>query len=148
MRMVVMEASVAQAKANMFRRGSPPAAAFAGEESSGTAAAFSSAMVDTVAGFLEECWKPNYNVICRRGTSTCLLRRTPITVPFPRLSDELIDAIHDTPEKRERGRELHARAAEFVKKDRDEVDDILEQYRAYGLAVQEVEVRDDDDEDY
>ncbi|KAF8684846.1 hypothetical protein HU200_044126 [Digitaria exilis] len=70
----------------------------------------------------------------------CLLRRTPITVPFPTLSDELIDAIHDTPEARERSRELHASAAEFMKKDkRDEVENILEQYRAYGFAVQEVE---------
>lgn len=60
-------------------------------------------------------------------------------MPFPILSDKLIAAIHDTPEKWERCRELQAKAAALVKKEKDEADDILEQYRAYGFAVQEVE---------
>lgn len=74
----------------------------------------------------------------------CLLKRTPVG-PFRTLSDETIDAVYETPEKREWYLRFQAETAALLKA-KDKEDAILEQYREHGFAMEEVLVGDDDDE--
>jgi hypothetical protein len=67
----------------------------------------------------------------------CLLKRTPVG-PFRTLSDETIDAVYETPEKREWYLRFQAETAALLKKAKDKEDAILEQYREHGFAMEEV----------